>query len=368
MAAAGLDASAAVGQRKDPAVPNSRRSNPTPPSKRDELTHRAFGLAASQQDADNDNDDTTLFRRPSEWVSQLSSVVGDATPEKWEELDAPFRRSAAPQQNRRPAPPAPVQARPRVPTPPVSRLPAAGPRDSLQPVQAVEGSLQRSLRPQRKRRPWLLLSLPLTAAVAALAVWNTPRAQWPYWRVELPGQAQTPAAASRGLHMPPQPEATGAVLAAPQPIAAPAPAPVVEELPPDIEPPAERESFVQEQPSERRSAHASGKRGKRGKRTERIQFSRNATPLPDSGPEDEADKPRQAAGQGTLQINSRPWAKVVVDGKFMSHTPQRALKLPAGWHRVRLINEPLGMSKSLDIEITANETSRFVEMLDEDNK
>jgi hypothetical protein len=97
----------------------------------------------------------------------------------------------------------------------------------------------------------------------------------------------------------------------------------------------------------------------------RIHFGRPITPLPEAIPSEEA-QPSNDAAAGTLQINSRPWARVLVDGKFVGHTPQRSLKLAAGWHRVRLINEPLGMSKSLDIEIRAGQTARYVEMLDED--
>jgi PEGA domain len=320
--------------------------------------HLALGMPASHQDADNDNDDTTLFRRPGEWVSQLSSLVGRQTPEKWEELDHPFKRSV-PAAESVPQPPA-ARARPPRPV-------AAAPRNSLEPVQAIEGGLQRSLRPTTPRRRWALaLSLPLFAALGGLLAWNTPRSQWPLWK--LPTAKTTTAAATRGLQMPlaaapatPPPPAAeplaAAVAAQPEPLT-----PVVEDIPEVTEP----VSQAKPSPRDARRTRAAARRARRAARSsQRIQFTRNITPLPLTSSADDA-KPSDAAATGTLQINSRPWARVMVDGKFVGHTPQRGLKLAAGWHRIRLINEPLGMSKSLDIEIRAGQTARYVEMLDED--
>jgi hypothetical protein len=74
---------------------------------------------------------------------------------------------------------------------------------------------------------------------------------------------------------------------------------------------------------------------------------------------------RAAVNEGTLQVNSRPWSRVLVDGHFMGHTPQRALRLPAGLHRVLLVNDQLDMSKLFEVNIPAGEVVTRVELLDE---
>ncbi|HKP62247.1 MAG TPA: PEGA domain-containing protein [Polyangiales bacterium] len=328
-------------------------------------SHLALGLPGSQQDADNDNDDTTLFRRPGEWVSQLSTLVGHKTPEKLEDLDAPFRRGA-PEPASRPQPPA---ARPRPPRPqprpqPVAAEPRTPARDSLEPVQ---GELQRSLRPTRsRRRTALALSLPLFGALGALLVWNTPRAQWPLWK--LPNAAITPTAATRSLTFPPRaPEPPVAPVAPPPAAAAPVLEPIVEDVPEEVTAPAPEAKPQKLSPREARRARAAERRARRGGRqSERISFTRQITPLPLTSTKDDDTTVEPEVGAGILQINSRPWARVFVDGRFVGNTPQRSLRLTAGWHRVRLINEPMGMSKSLDIEISAGQTARFIEMLEED--
>ena len=74
-----------------------------------------------------------------------------------------------------------------------------------------------------------------------------------------------------------------------------------------------------------------------------------------------------ADGAGTLRINSRPWARVMVDNKFVGNTPQRGLKVAAGEHSVKLVNEPLNMSKTFRVVVRDGETVTRVEMLNEDS-
>jgi hypothetical protein len=74
---------------------------------------------------------------------------------------------------------------------------------------------------------------------------------------------------------------------------------------------------------------------------------------------------RAAVNEGTLQVNSRPWARILVDGHFMGHTPQRALRLPVGLHRVLLVNDELDMNKVFEVVIQPGEVVTRVEMLDE---
>jgi hypothetical protein len=74
---------------------------------------------------------------------------------------------------------------------------------------------------------------------------------------------------------------------------------------------------------------------------------------------------RAAVNEGTLQVNSRPWSRILVDGQFMGHTPQRALRLAVGRHRVLLVNDELDMNKFFEITIEPGEVVTRVEVLDE---
>jgi serine/threonine-protein kinase len=75
--------------------------------------------------------------------------------------------------------------------------------------------------------------------------------------------------------------------------------------------------------------------------------------------------PAAESGTGTLQINSRPWANVYVDGQMVGHTPQMGLSLPAGRHTIKLENPTMNMSKSLSVTIHAGQTLTKVETLSE---
>jgi hypothetical protein len=60
--------------------------------------------------------------------------------------------------------------------------------------------------------------------------------------------------------------------------------------------------------------------------------------------------PRGAA-TGTLRVNSLPWSEVFVDGKPVGTTPQMGLLLPAGRHKLKLVNPQLEMTKVLSVDI-----------------
>ena len=69
---------------------------------------------------------------------------------------------------------------------------------------------------------------------------------------------------------------------------------------------------------------------------------------------------------GVLQINSRPWSRVLIDGGFVGHTPQRAISLDVGRHTVQLINESFSMSKTIQVTIAPGQTVKRIETLDDD--
>lgn len=66
---------------------------------------------------------------------------------------------------------------------------------------------------------------------------------------------------------------------------------------------------------------------------------------------------RAAARRGVLRINSLPWSQIHIDGQLVGHTPQMNLLLPAGKHRVTLVNPEMQLSKTLTVQITAGSTT-----------
>jgi hypothetical protein len=69
----------------------------------------------------------------------------------------------------------------------------------------------------------------------------------------------------------------------------------------------------------------------------------------------------KATGTGTLMIGSKPSCEIYVDGTATGlHTPQKEMKLPAGKHRITLINNEFGIKESFPVEIKADEPARAI--------
>jgi len=67
---------------------------------------------------------------------------------------------------------------------------------------------------------------------------------------------------------------------------------------------------------------------------------------------------------GVLRINSRPWSNVFVDGRPIGPTPQTAIELRPGRHRIELVSEEFDMKRTLTVKVRAGETiTRSVELL-----
>jgi serine/threonine-protein kinase len=62
---------------------------------------------------------------------------------------------------------------------------------------------------------------------------------------------------------------------------------------------------------------------------------------------------------GTLQIVSRCWANVYVDGKPKGRAPRPPITLSAGLHRLRLVGNRTIQNPEGDIEIKAGETFEY---------
>ncbi|WP_441286059.1 PEGA domain-containing protein [Sorangium sp. KYC3313] len=74
-----------------------------------------------------------------------------------------------------------------------------------------------------------------------------------------------------------------------------------------------------------------------------------------AAPKAEAPEPAAAAGGGTLNINSIPVSKVVLDGRPLGSTPKVGVSVSAGSHTVMFIHPELG-KKSVTVTVKAGET------------
>jgi hypothetical protein len=90
---------------------------------------------------------------------------------------------------------------------------------------------------------------------------------------------------------------------------------------------------------------------------------------PQPGPAPRAPQPVAApaaggANMGFLRINSRPWAQVFVDGRFVGNTPLLNAPVPAGKHKVKLVNPDMKMSKVFTLQVQAGRpTTKLVELM-----
>jgi hypothetical protein len=68
-----------------------------------------------------------------------------------------------------------------------------------------------------------------------------------------------------------------------------------------------------------------------------------------------------AQGQGILMISSKPPCAIVIDGTRTGLvTPQRAISLRSGTHRVMLVNEERHISDSFDVAISPQRPTKVV--------
>jgi len=67
---------------------------------------------------------------------------------------------------------------------------------------------------------------------------------------------------------------------------------------------------------------------------------------------------------GTLRLSSKPTAMIMVNGQNMGYTPKK-LELPAGTHKVTLINNEQGLKKTITVTIKAGATVTEIVPLNE---
>ena len=81
-------------------------------------------------------------------------------------------------------------------------------------------------------------------------------------------------------------------------------------------------------------------------------------------PEKKVEKPVVAAGTGTLMISTKPPCEIVIDGKPTGmSTPQRAMSLPPGAHKITLVNAGANINKTVMVQINADQATKLVKDL-----
>lgn len=78
-------------------------------------------------------------------------------------------------------------------------------------------------------------------------------------------------------------------------------------------------------------------------------------PLPTATPTVGTANPQAAQGNGTLNINSIPVSKVVLDGRPLGNTPKVGLSVPAGTHTVTFVHSERG-KQTVTVTVNAGET------------
>jgi hypothetical protein len=151
------------------------------------------------------------------------------------------------------------------------------------------------------------------------------------------------------------------VSAAPTPAPAPAPAPV-EPTPAVVAEPLQPEAAAP--PSAAKSSASGSGTRERAKRSKATATAPRSKALAKASPaaevEPAASEPVQPA---TLRINSRPWSEVFIDGAAMGNTPQLAIQLTPGEHRVRLHNPQLAATKIFTLRVRPGEVVERIEQL-----
>jgi PEGA domain len=109
------------------------------------------------------------------------------------------------------------------------------------------------------------------------------------------------------------------------------------------------------------------RRSRRKARTSRRSKARQpaevteALTLPDDPSSDQPTSPPASSEKGTLMIGSKPPCDIYIDGAATGlKTPQRAIELPPGTHRVTLINTELSIKKNFTVKITAGKSTRAI--------
>lgn len=72
----------------------------------------------------------------------------------------------------------------------------------------------------------------------------------------------------------------------------------------------------------------------------------------------------EPAGEGVLMISTKPPCEIHIDGKPTGlTTPQRSIALPAGSHRITLVNAAENVRKTVAVQIAAGQSTKLIQDL-----
>jgi hypothetical protein len=74
-------------------------------------------------------------------------------------------------------------------------------------------------------------------------------------------------------------------------------------------------------------------------------------------------KPKASGGQGWLSVQTKPWSKVFVNGRFIKNTPLVKHSLKAGKYTVTVENPSFGIKRQFRVTIKAGQTTTLVQKL-----
>ncbi len=78
-------------------------------------------------------------------------------------------------------------------------------------------------------------------------------------------------------------------------------------------------------------------------------------------PKEVKAEPAVAKGEGTLLLGSKPPCDIFIDGKDTGlQTPQRDIKLPAGKHKITLVNNEFGIKETFSVDIKTDATEKQI--------
>ena len=87
-------------------------------------------------------------------------------------------------------------------------------------------------------------------------------------------------------------------------------------------------------------------------------------PKPKPAPVEEEEAASDGGGEGTLGLGAKPPCRIFIDGRDTGmKTPQPAISLKAGKHRITLINDEFGIKESFVVRIKAGETTKAIKDL-----
>jgi len=112
----------------------------------------------------------------------------------------------------------------------------------------------------------------------------------------------------------------------------------------------------------KKSTHREHSKSNRNRRTsDRSSKSNRSAP---SASEERSLASAEKVSMGTLMLGAKPPCEIEIDGKKTGlSTPQRAMQLPEGTHRVVLVNSKLKIRKAFKVRIKSGRTTRAIQDL-----